>query len=148
MKTKNQKQNQSELQSRIAQQSQSEKTSETTHTQARPAFPFVDLQQRDANRQLPTAQVLELLRNTKQPSGDLPSLFECAEVVGQWIWIHFDAPPPQPTRSALAQLGFHWNNVRQCWQHPCGQLRTRGQQEPREKYESYFPADRQPAIAA
>ena len=86
--------------------------------------------------------MLELLRNTKQPSGDLPSLFECAEVVGQWVWIRFEAIPPQPTRTALAQLGFHWNNTRQCWQHPCGQLRSRGQQEPREKYESYFPADR------
>ena len=127
------------LKNRIAQQSDNQQGTGRAPVRVLPA---IDYQQREANRALPLDSVLELLRNTKQPSGDLPTLYECAEVVGEWVWIRFEAIPPQPTRTALAQIGFHWNNTRQCWQHPCGQLRTRGQQEPREKYASYFPADR------
>jgi len=42
----------------------------------------------------------------------------------------------------LAQLGFHWNNVRQAWQHPCGVYRDRRVRfDPRRKFGSYFAAD-------
>jgi hypothetical protein len=43
----------------------------------------------------------------------------------------------------LAELGFHWNNTRQAWQHPCGQFSTGSRQDPRQKYQSYFPEDSQ-----
>ena len=43
------------------------------------------------------------------------------------------------------RLGFHWNNTHKCWQHPSGRpLGPRGQQNPREKYATYFSADRHP----
>jgi hypothetical protein len=33
------------------------------------------------------------------------------------------------------QFGFHWNNSRKCWQHPCGAFRAEGSgQDPRQKY--------------
>jgi hypothetical protein len=103
----------------------------------RPArvLPFVDYQQRELNRQLPTDTVLAMLRQ------HLPDQYLFAEVVGKWIWIQFAGAPPQEIRAQLSQFGFHWNNVRKCWQHPCGQVTQRGQTEPHEKYASYFPAD-------
>ena len=47
--------------------------------------------------------------------------------------------------AGLSQVGFHWNNVRKCWQHPCGHLRERGNQDPREKNGTRFPPGRVPA---
>jgi hypothetical protein len=46
----------------------------------------------------------------------------------------------------LAELGFHWNNTRQTWQHPCG-TRTveRASDDPRKRYGSSFAADQKPA---
>jgi len=42
----------------------------------------------------------------------------------------------------LSQFGFHWNNSRKCWQHPCGQFATEGSgADPRQKYGSHFAAD-------
>jgi hypothetical protein len=79
--------------------------------------------------------VLELLRQ------HLPDKYGLAEVVGKWIWIEFPEAPAQVVRTQLSQLGFHWNNARKCWQHPCGVVTQRGQDQPREKYPSYFPAD-------
>jgi hypothetical protein len=121
-----------------------------TNTTAKPAVkpateqppqskPSVDFAKREANRQLPTNQVLELLKTS------MPRQFELAEVVGKWIWIQFaEAPAPQ-IRAELSQLGFHWNGKRQAWQHPCGQFTAGTPNEPREKYASYFPADTQSA---
>jgi len=46
----------------------------------------------------------------------------------------------------LSQLGFHWNNKRQVWQHPCGTIGDEGAAyDPRKKYGSYFPADTESA---
>ena len=75
-----------------------------------------------------------------------PSFFELAEVVGKWVWIHFsDKQPPTVTRVS-AELGFHWNNTRQTWQHPCGTLPDeRANYDPRQRYGSYFAADLNPA---
>ncbi len=96
--------------------------------------PYVNFAERDFNRKLPLDKVLERLRRW------MPRQYELAEVVGKWIWITFPEQPVEHVRAELSQLGFHWNNTRKCWQHPCGQPLPRGQQEPREKYTSYFPA--------
>jgi hypothetical protein len=44
-------------------------------------------------------------------------------------------------------LGFHWNQRRGVWQHPCGSFNPFGihPADPRAKYRSYFPADILPA---
>jgi hypothetical protein len=71
-----------------------------------------------------------------------PRFFELAGVVGRWVWIQFERQPAVETRRRLAQLGFHWNNTRQAWQHPCGVQRDRRVRfDPRRKFGSYFAAD-------
>ena len=99
-------------------------------------LPYVNFQERHRNRQLPVDKVLDTLRQW------MPRAYELAEVVGKWIWITFPEQPVEKLRADLSQLGFHWNNTRKCWQHPCGETLPRGQQNPREKYATYFPADR------
>ena len=108
-KLKNQK---SELQSRP------EQLSTSTGNRAK-----IDYQKRRVNRSLETEKVLGLLRS------EAPSFFDIAEVVGKWVWIQFsDKQPPTVTR-VLAELGFHWNNTRQTWQHPCGSAKQIGKVE-------------------
>jgi len=100
----------------------------------------INLALRRANRKLETEKLLALLRSKNQ------NFFELAEVVGKWVWIQFsDKQPPTVTR-VLAELGFHWNNTRQTWQHPCGTLPDeRATYDPRQRYGSYFAADLKPA---
>jgi hypothetical protein len=39
----------------------------------------------------------------------------------------------------LSELGFHRNNTRQAWQHPCGTIADeRADYDPRKRYGSYF----------
>ncbi len=58
--------------------------------------------------------------------------------MGKWIWVTFPEPPAEKIRGQLSQFGFHWNNHRKCWQHPCGQFATEGSgQDPRAKYGSH-----------
>src|SRR5207249_5933814 len=95
--------------------------------------PYVNFAERDFNRKLSVEQVLEKLRRW------MPKQYELAEVVGKWIWITFPESPAERVRADLSQLGFHWNNSRKCWQHPCGETLPRGQQEPKQKYEVWFP---------
>ena len=98
----------------------------------------IDFARRWANRQLGTQALLSLLRT------EAPRFYPLAEVVGKWVWIQFaDKQPPEVTR-ALAQLGFHWNNKRQLWQHPCGPVTTASPDDPRSKYGSFHAADAQP----
>ena len=137
---KKEKQNKSELQSRSEQLS-GNNNSQTATAPAQPApqktaRPYVNFEERDRNRQLPVEKVLDTLRQW------MPRAYELAEVVGKWIWITFPEQPVEKLRADLSQLGFHWNNTRKCWQHPCGETLPRGQQNPREKYATYFPADR------
>jgi precorrin-6B methylase 1 len=54
-----------------------------------------------------------------------PRFWEMAEVVGKWVWIQFDEKQPPQITAELSELGFHWNNRRQVWQHPCGQIMDR-----------------------
>ena len=102
--------------------------------------PKIDMALRRANRKLETEKLLVFLRN------ETPNFFEVAEVVGKWVWIQFsDKQPPTVTR-ILAELGFHWNNTRQTWQHPCGTIPDeRADYDPRRRYGSYFAADQKPA---
>ena len=99
----------------------------------RPArvLPYVNFAEREANRALSTDKVLDLLRQW------MPAQHHLAEVVGKWIWITFPEPPPEQVRGQLSQFGFHWNNTRKCWQHPCGHFATEGSgADPRQKYGS------------
>ena len=95
----------------------------------------IDTEARKKNRTLPTEKVLALLQQQDR------RLWELAEVVGKWIWVSFSETPAPTVRQTLAQLGFHWNRTRQAWQHPCGQFRLSSSGDPREKYQSYQPAD-------
>ncbi len=52
---------------------------------------------------------------------------------------------PREVTAVLAELGFHWNNKRQVWQHPCGALTEGTDSDPRQKYPTYFPSDAKPA---
>ncbi len=99
-------------------------------------LPYVNYAERDANRALPTDKVLDLLRQW------LPAAYDLAEVVGKWVWVTFPEQPAETVRGQLSQFGFHWNNSRKCWQHPCGQFKTEGSgQDPRKKYGTHFAAD-------
>jgi hypothetical protein len=140
---KAEKKNKSELQSRSEQLSGNNNSQTATAPEQQPTTapqktvrPYVNFEERDRNRQLPVEKVLDTLRQW------IPRAYELAEVVGKWIWITFPEQPVEKLRADLSQLGFHWNNTRKCWQHPCGETLPRGQQNPREKYATYFPADR------
>jgi hypothetical protein len=101
--------------------------------------PEIDFDLRRANRTLDTERLLLLLRT------EAPRFFEIAEVVGKWVWIQFSDKQPPTITSVLAELGFHWNNARQAWQHPCGTIRReRATFDPRKHYRSYFAADAKP----
>jgi DNA repair protein RadC len=66
---------------------------------------------------------------------EMPEVFNQAQVVGKWVWLEFNVPPLKAVRGKLKDLGFHWNHVRQCWQHPCGIHRSHSRGDPRERYE-------------
>lgn len=96
----------------------------------------IDRNQRKSNRILPTPKILNLLVSKS------PELYRLAEVVGKWVWVQFHEIPSSEIRQQLSQLGFHWNQARQAWQHPCGLFRDESASfDPRKKYGSYFPAD-------
>ena len=108
-------------------------------TPERPPLPPINFARRRANRQLPTERVIALLQR------EAPSFFDVAEVVGKWVWVQFTDKQPREVTAALAELGFHWNNKRQSWQHPCGALTEGTDSDPRQKYPTYFPSDVRPA---
>jgi hypothetical protein len=93
------------------------------------------------NRRLSTAAVLNYLR------ARLPRQYELAEVVGNWVWLDVSPARKPGLASLLWALGFHWNQRRCVWQHPCGSFNPFGihPADPRAKYRSYFPADVLPA---
>jgi hypothetical protein len=94
-----------------------------------------------ANRELPTQKVLDSLK------AQLPRQYELAEVVGKWVWLDVSPARKPGLASVLWALGFHWNQRRGVWQHPCGKFDPLGSHptDPRAKYRSYFPADVQTA---
>jgi hypothetical protein len=93
------------------------------------------------NRRLSTERVLNYLRTR------LPGQYEVAEVVGKWVWLDVSPAGKPALAKLLWALGFHWNQRRGVWQHPCGSFNPFGihPADPRAKYRSYFPADLQPA---
>jgi hypothetical protein len=93
------------------------------------------------NRELPTQKVLDFLRT------QLPQQYELAEVVGKWIWLEFPKASHRAAANTLWRLGFHWNQRRCVWQHPCGACAPYAAHpnDPRTKYGSYFAADVKPA---
>ena len=132
MKTNNKNQKQ-----KIGAQSRPEQLSADKAGSERPK---IDFALRRANRALDTERLLALLRS------DAPSFFALAEVVGKWVWIQFTEKQPSQITRVLAELGFHWNNTRQTWQHPCGTaLFEAATYDPRRRYGSYFAADVKPA---
>jgi hypothetical protein len=94
-----------------------------------------------ANRRLSTETVLNCLRTR------LPRQYDVAEVVGKWVWLDVSPARKPNLASLLWALGFHWNQRRGVWQHPCGKFDPFGihPADPRAKYRSYFPADFLPA---
>jgi hypothetical protein len=94
-----------------------------------------------ANRKLSTEAVLNYLR-TK-----LPQQYGLAEVVGRWVWLDVSPTRKPGLANVLWALGFHWNQRRRVWQHPCGKFDPTGSHptDPRTKYRCYFPADILPA---
>jgi hypothetical protein len=94
-----------------------------------------------ANRRLSTEAVLNCLRTL------LPSQYELAEVVGKWVWLDVSPTRKPGLANLLWSLGFHWNQRRGVWQHPCGLFDPFGSHptDLRAKYRSYFPADVMPA---
>ena len=103
----------------------------------RPSSISKDFVKHSANRGLSTEAVLSYLRTR------LPRQYEVAEVVGKWVWLDV-SPSRKPYLAALLwALGFHWNQRRGVWQHPCGRFDPLGSHptDPRTKYRSYFPAD-------
>jgi hypothetical protein len=127
-----------ELGSRSAQLSR-EGERETTKPGTDNRMP-IDYAKRQANRQLPTDKLIALLR------AEAPKFFEVAEVVGKWVWIQFTDKQPSDITARLAEFGFHWNNKRQAWQHPCGAFRKQPfNGDPRTRYGSRFVADTQVA---
>jgi hypothetical protein len=131
MKAKSQKQI-SRLQNRIAQQLGNK-------TDAKANLPKIDPIKRRRNRSLPTDRLIGLLQK------EAPRLWELAEVVGKWVWVEFSEKQPPQLTAELSQFGFHWNNRRQVWQHPCGQPLNGANFDPRHRYRSFFPADLQAA---
>ena len=138
MKTKSNKKQSSGLSFRPDEQRSENNPQTPAPEQAKPGriLPYVNYAEREANRALPTEKVLDLLRKW------LPAAYDLAEVVGKWVWVTFPEQPAEQLRGQLSQFGFHWNNARKCWQHPCGQFATEGSgADPRQKYGSLFPAD-------
>jgi hypothetical protein len=131
MKTKLNSNKDSELQNRTAQRT----------VEAETELPKIDLVKRHRNRSLPTERLLALLQK------EAPRLWELAEVVGKWVWVQFEGKQPPQITAELSQLGFHWNNRRQVWQHPCGQIMDGANYDPRRRYGSFFPADSNPLNA-
>ncbi len=66
------------------------------------------------HRSLELAQVLAMVRQ------HVARQWWSTEVVGSWVWVYQSPGLRQSERSALFELGFHWNPRRQVWQHPCG----------------------------
>jgi hypothetical protein len=95
------------------------------------------IETRRANRELPKEVVLNFIKS------ELPQQYEMAEIVGHWIWLNIPKNKHHATVKTLWRLGFHWNQRRCVWQHPCGAFApyTPHPGDPREKYGSHFPAD-------
>src|SRR5580693_9093890 len=50
----------------------------------------------------------------------LPQQYNLAEVVGKWVSLHVSPARKPALAKMLWTLGFHRNQRRGVWQHPCG----------------------------
>jgi hypothetical protein len=80
------------------------------------------------HRSLELARVLAMVRQ------HVGRQWWSTEVVGSWVWVHQSPGLRQVERSALFELGFHWNPRRQVWQHPCGLLTPPAADGPLRRY--------------
>ena len=104
-------------------------SSKSSTAAVQPDRPAIDWQKRTANRNLPTQDLLALLRS------EAPDFYTLAQIVGKWVWIQFPDKQPSTITARLAQFGFHWNNKRKVWQNPCGPVTVDASPEdPRAKY--------------
>ncbi len=87
----------------------------------------------NGNRDLKAVAVLVRLKNER------PDVHKAAYVVGRWVWVHFDAMPAPEIRDYLKALGFHWNRMRNAWQHTGGIPCHHSPGDPRDRY-GYVPA--------
>jgi hypothetical protein len=55
--------------------------------------------------------------------------------VGAWVWLEFAEKPAEEIRKKIGLAGFHWNNNRRVWQHPCGEFSRKSKFDPRLTYE-------------
>jgi len=101
-----------------------------------PSKEEIDFALRRVNRALNTEKLLALLHDKA------PHFFEIAEVVGKWVWIQFSEKQPSEITRVLSELGFHWNNHRQLWQHPCGTITEWADYDPRKRYGSHSAASK------
>jgi hypothetical protein len=96
---------------------------------AKPLPPKIDLKLRRTRR---TFNVFHMVNLIKKEAPDLAPL---TSRVGGWLWLRFDGVQPPDVTARVAQLGFHWNNNRQVWQHPCGRFhRNPASYDPRARY--------------
>jgi hypothetical protein len=88
-----------------------------------------------------------LVKGDRPKTTRLPQQYGLAEVVGKWVWLDVSPTSKLALAGVLWALGFHWNQRRGVWQHPCGKFDPLGSHptDPRAKYRSYFPADAQAA---
>jgi hypothetical protein len=107
----------------------------------RPSSVSKTVAQHWANRGLTTEAVLNCLRTR------LPEQYGLAEVVGKWVWLDVSPARKPALATLLWSFGFHWNQRRGVWQHPCGKFDPIGAHptDPRTKYRSFYPADVLPA---
>ena len=77
------------------------------------------MQLREQNRYLSRERVLDLLQRW------LPEHCDKVHRAGNWLWVIFPEKPSEDVRALLSQMGFHWNGIRKCWQHPCGAITVR-----------------------
>jgi hypothetical protein len=92
------------------------------------------MEARRKNRESRMESVLQSLQTS------LPEQYEKAEIVGRWIWLDFPKEEGRAATHTLLHLGFHWNQRRAVWQHPCGNFAPYEPHpgDPREKYGSRF----------
>ena len=66
---------------------------------------------------------------------EAPELAPLTSRVGNWLWLSFTEKQSPDITAKISELGFHWNNNRQVWQHPCGRFhRNPVSYDPRTRY--------------
>ena len=112
---------------------QTEAPASTLNTQlssaATPPAPQIDLTLRRARRTFNVFHMVNLIKK------EAPELAPLTSRVGNWLWLSFTEKQSPDITAKISELGFHWNNNRQVWQHPCGRFhRNPVSYDPRTRY--------------